>query len=445
MINKIKQLLQKRKIFGWKIEVISSKSTDLYFTKNLESESELIGDRFSIEIVVYKDYGEEIGESSFSIVEFNEKSINKMIDDALVICDYSRKPKFSLPTKSELKSKPKKLILVDKKLISPLKNLRKIANGIRTNLKKYNVKPNNLELQGSYLKLNVINSNGVDLKEEKTSFYVELTLTTAKKADGKVQEQEFVAMKEHASLSQFNAKEFVKENVNIVEDVLNSDLINSFKGNVVLTDDAAADFFAPHLGLSPLVMHASAKIKQMGLCVYSPKKKIANFKGDKISISTNPLLKLNPTSSLFDGDGVISKKVKLIEKGIFKNWFASKQYADYLGITATGALGAVEVNGGKKSMKNLKQTLPLVEIVSFSSFVPNSISGDFSAEIRLGYISEKNKAGKIIRKPFKGGMFIGNMFKIIENMWLSKEIIEVKGYRGPKIALFKNAIVAGMK
>ena len=42
-------------------------------------------------------------------------------------------------------------------------------------------------------------------------------------------------------------------------------------------------------------------------------------------------------------------------------------------------------------------------------------------------------------------MFIGNMFKIIENMWLSKEIIEVKGYRGPKIALFKNAIVAGMK
>ena len=88
--------------------------------------------------------------------------------------------------------------------------------------------------------------------------------------------------------------------------------------------------------------------------------------------------------------------------------------------------------------------MPFIEIIAFSSFTPNSISGDFSAEIRLGYHVSKDKEGNIKRKPFKGGMFTGNVFKVVKNMSLSKEIKQISGYRGPAAVLFDNAIVSGM-
>ena len=102
--------------------------------------------------------------------------------------------------------------------------------------------------------------------------------------------------------------------------------------------------------------------------------------------------------------------------GIFKNYLADKQYADYLNVPPTGAFGSVDISGGTSSldkMYNSYKTLPYIEIVAFSSFVPNNISGDFSAEIRLGYIVVKDKQGNAIKTPFKGGLFTGNVFKLI--------------------------------
>ena len=272
-----------------------------------------------------------------------------------------------------------------------------------------------------------------------------MTLTGSKDEGGKSKEQEFVAMKEFSSLSQLNVIKFVKENVRMVKDVLDSSTIKTFRGKVFLSGDAVTEFFSPHLSLNPLVMHASAKIKHMGLSQYEKGKKIAEFKGDKLSVSTNPFLALNPSSGLFDHDGVISKKVKIIEKGRFRRYFASKQYADYLGVEPTGAFGSVDVKKGSKTLKQLyQQQVPFAEIVAFSSFAPNSISGDFSAEIRLGYLITKDKKGNLMKKPFKGGMFTGNVFRLIQNIYLSKEIKEESGYKGPKLIVFNQGIISGL-
>jgi predicted Zn-dependent protease len=77
----------------------------------------------------------------------------------------------------------------------------------------------------------------------------------------------------------------------------------------------------------------------------------------------------------------------------------------------------------------------VVEIVSFSSFVPNSLSGDFSAEIRLGYLYEK-KAGKLVKVPVRGAMFSGNVFKMLDAMRLSREQMTMERYKGPALVRF---------
>jgi len=94
--------------------------------------------------------------------------------------------------------------------------------------------------------------------------------------------------------------------------------------------------------------------------------------------------------------------------------------------------------GSKSSASLYRSKDKIYEIVSFASFVPNWISGDFAAEIRLGYIIKNGK-----KKPFKGGMFTGNMFELIKDMWLSKETTNMQCYHGPKVVRFEKGMVSG--
>jgi glycosyltransferase involved in cell wall biosynthesis len=87
----------------------------------------------------------------------------------------------------------------------------------------------------------------------------------------------------------------------------------------------------------------------------------------------------------------------------------------------------------------IKDEDKIIEIVTFASFSPDMISGDFSAEIRLGYIIENG-----IKTPFKGGLFTGNIFEISKEINLSNEKIETAGYIGPKQIKFFNANIIGL-
>jgi predicted Zn-dependent protease len=172
---------------------------------------------------------------------------------------------------------------------------------------------------------------------------------------------------------------------------------------------------------------------------YEKGKEILPAKYDKLTIYTNSTLK-NGSSAAYDGFGVSAKKLCLIENNIFKNNFSSKQYADYLGIDATGPFGPIEIEGGDNTIEQLyDESEEIIEVISFSSFVPDLSSGDFSAEIRLAY---KIKDG--IRTPVKGGLFNGNIFTILKEMQISKERIEEVGYVGPKAIKFYKGDIVGL-
>lgn len=442
-IEKLKKLLSSKKLDAWKIEIESATRTNLYFIKHLAKEATLNADRTNVTITAYKMFGDKIGDSSFSIIGFDEHELAGKIDLALAICEYSKKPRFSLPSKSQI---TKRVKLKDDLLVNAMPSLAKIHGRIKNELSSHaNIKCNNLEMHATYAKVRVINSLGIDVEDERTGLYIELTITASKNEKGMVNEQEYVCAKGYASIARFDIKAFVDECVRLVNDVLNSNPIDTFEGRVALSRSAIHDFFSPLLALNPLVMHASARMKYLGMSRYVQGAEIASAKADKISIALNPWLELNPGSSHFDGDGVPSIRVELVKDGKFGNYFASKQYADYLKIKPTGALGCVEIDKGSLSENLLLRMMPYIEIVSFSSFSPNSISGDFSAEIRLGYLVDKDKEGMISKKPFKGGLFVGNVFNLIEETYLSDKIIEEAGYRGPSMILFTNSTVSGLR
>ena len=79
-----------------------------------------------------------------------------------------------------------------------------------------------------------------------------------------------------------------------------------------------------------------------------------------------------------------------------------------------------------------------MEVVAFSWFNPNFITGEFATEIRLGYLVDGAQ-----RIPFRGGLLVGNVLDALANVRWSRETGFYGYYQGPRTARFGQLMVAG--
>src|SRR5262249_71486 len=99
--------------------------------------------------------------------------------------------------------------------------------------------------------------------------------------------------------------------------------------------------------------------------------------------------------------------------------------------------GDLEMPAGKTPAAALLAD-PHVEVINFSWFNPNIVTGEFACEIRLGYVVDGEK-----RTPFKGGMLVGNVMDALANARWSAETGFYGDYKGPTTVRFGKLTVAG--
>jgi predicted Zn-dependent protease len=160
-------------------------------------------------------------------------------------------------------------------------------------------------------------------------------------------------------------------------------------------------------------------------------------KGDSLSIWANRQLSYGMRSSIFDKEGVPAQRVPLIQDNRLKAFIASQRFAQYLDLPATGDFGNTELPPGSTPVSKLVEDSH-IEIAEFSWFNPNPFTGDFACEIRLGYVVEGSE-----RKPFKGGMLVGNLLDAFGDVYWSSETGYYGNYLGPVAARFNHLQVAG--
>ncbi|HEU5344329.1 MAG TPA: metallopeptidase TldD-related protein, partial [Ktedonobacterales bacterium] len=133
-------------------------------------------------------------------------------------------------------------------------------------------------------------------------------------------------------------------------------------------------------------------------------------------------------SSPYDASGIPAHNVTLIEDGVFQRPWADAKYAQYLGMPPTGDLGNLTVACGATPIERLRSADqgPVYEVVAFSLFNPDAVTGDFSTEIRLGY--RHDAAGT---RPIKGGALVGNIFAALADARFSAESFSDGVYLGP--------------
>lgn len=186
---------------------------------------------------------------------------------------------------------------------------------------------------------------------------------------------------------------------------------------VVLDPSVASDFVGMIFGAASgdsIYRRASYLVDRVGQQIVAP----------SLSIIDDATLRNGPASRPFDGEGVRSSKVSVIEDGVLQTYVCDAYSARRLGAKVTGNAGRGYSSGPSVSSSNLflaPGTVDPQEIIEsvdngfllmemFGSGV-NSVTGDFS-QGASGFWIEKGK----IAYPVQEITIAGNVLKVLQNV-----------------------------
>jgi PmbA protein len=294
-----------------------------------------------------------------------------------------------------------------------------------------NVRLTSAECFGEELVTVIRNSQG--LKAEQTETRIDLEWVIQAHADGN--EVESFSELSRRRPADFDLEGEVRLQAERAVDLLTASPPPDYSGPVVLRGETLRVFFTA--GVLPTLASASSKYRkyttwEVGKPIFK-----GEPKGDPLTVWATRTLPYGTESGRFDTEGIPGRRVELIRRNILRHFSANQRYADYLDIPATGAFGNVEVASGTMSTGELLAE-PHVEIVAFSWFDPDPITGEFASEIRQGYVVKNGR-----RKAFKGGLLLGNYLEALADARWSSEAGFYGSYSGPKVARFSQLRVAG--
>jgi predicted Zn-dependent protease len=423
---------------------------NIYLELNFKCESILKTKSNEFHITIFKNDKNFTYENNITILENeieNEKIINQKLDLAISNLKYSKSKKWNLPKKNDeiLEDKnikysnffDKKFVNdnnIEKFIMEKYEVLKKLILNLNKKKSDLKIEFNSSEFFTTIYKNKLITSYDLEKKSIKNSAYLELILS-CKTEKSNFEHVEYVPIE---NIYKFKYKNYFKKVLKIIIEKSSSIKSENFKGEIILSNTAISDFFNPDLRPNSIIYYLTSKAIYDKISNYKKNTNLLkNVEKDKLNITINSLSK-NSINSPYDGLGITSKKIELVKDNKIISFFSSKKYADYTKNKSSGSFGEIEIKKGKKSYKNLIKN-DCVEILNFASFVPDEISGDFSCEIRFGYI---HKNGKKI--PFSGGLFSGNIFELLKNCELSNKTFTTKGFNGPQNIKFTFGEIVGV-
>jgi predicted Zn-dependent protease len=437
MLNKIVKALKERAdLAGWSVRHIVTREAQVYLVgQKMESQRAVDDERYRIE--VFRQTAASDGTMGMGVGEITllpGGDVQGALDRAALVAGLVSNPIHTLPAPAPIPD----VALLDADLKKdPLGTLNSVTKDMLHAASKHReVSLTSAEGFAEVTAIQHVNSRGVDAEQETTNINIEFVLQ-GKQGDREVETFRELGRRRVADL---NLELEVDHNARFTLDLIPAGPAPTWQGPVVLRGNILATFIAGDY-LSPGVLQTlgSAASKYGKVSAWEIGQSIfkGEVTGDPLTVWANRSIPYGIASNRFDEEGLPAQRVELIRENKLVTFTASQRYADYLGLTPTGAFGSVELSPGKLETASLLSE-PYVEIALFSWFNPDNITGDFATEIRLGYLVENG-----IRKPFKGGQLVGNYLDALADVRWSKETGLFGHYLGPTTARFNNLKIAG--
>jgi PmbA protein len=434
MIEKIKNILSNiNDIEKWKINEKIVESKELFFVRK-ELDMNRAKDVHHIKLTVYKDFEEDgkryRGSSNTAIhPTMNEEEIKTAITDAIYAAGFVKNEYYPL-VEPMVENQP---IVESRFKKDSMSNwIPKLTDEIFKADKYNNGWVNSAELFLDKVNMRILNSEGVD--ESYETYRGELEFITSWKED-----EEEVELYEDILFSDYDEKlivESVAEMLRISKDKAVAKPTPVLKDiPVILSGTPVKEFFNYYYSKAA----ASSIYEETSTVKLGENIQGDEVKGDKINIMLDPFLDNSTASAPYDDEGLRLSKVSLYEDGILKRYWGNTRFSHYLDINPTGNIRNIIVEGGSKSLEEIKEGAYL-ELKVFSDFQMDTLTGDFAGEIRLGWY---NDGEKIV--PVTGGSISGNINEVHKEMFLSKELQKINNFRGPRGVKLINVSIAGVE
>ena len=432
MINKVISLLKiNKKISGYKIYETNTESVELFFIKkSLDMDRAKVVSHLML--TVYVDFEEENahfrGSSSSEIhPTMTEEAILRTIERLSFSASFVKNEVYPLPSKEG--NNPK--IVISNLNEKPLSEwIPEITEAIYKEDIYDKGGINSAELFLNKNTTRIVNSKGIDVSYSNYDGTVEFITTWKEK-------EEEIELYRNVDFSSFNPEQLHMEIANMISQCKDKALAKPTpildKIPILLTGAPVKEFFLYYYDQASAI---SAYEKESTLKV-GDNVQGENIIGDKLSITLDPQLNNSTFSVPYDDDGFPLSKIELYKDGILKRNFGSVRYCHYLNIEPTGEICNIIISGGSKLKSELKQT-PYLELIAFSDFQMNPVTGYFAGEIRLGYYYDGNSIISVT-----GGSISGNIKDVHSNMYLSKELQQDNDFVGPETILLNGASIAG--
>ena len=273
----LKVLKRSRKIAAWKVNVVETESTELFYVlKNLETNRATHTTDYNVTIYVDKD-GQR-GSSSFTYYPFmDEEEIKAKIDENVFAASFTMNKLFDIPGKSKVKIEKSKSNL-KKKPFSAL--VEEVANAV---FKADKYKQGYLSATEIFLykiTTTVINSKGVKVSSVNYKGAIE-TIPSWDKGDDEV---EVYNMIDFGSLDKKDITKQIKEALELAKARSRAKKLNAKKvvpgTKAIVQDNEVAQIFATFAK----ELHYSSKYSHMNMAEIGQSVQGDNVVGDKLTL-----------------------------------------------------------------------------------------------------------------------------------------------------------------
>ncbi len=424
MIDSIVNKLKASGVYGWEVNDVIINGWEFYFIRHqLDQHRAKNVEHINITVYQLTDDGQSVGFASAEMAPAaTESEMEKLVNDLAYRATLVKNRPFTLNPPSEE--------TVDEGNASDIADIS--ADFIRTvsELPETDGEDiNSYEIFVSDVLHRLITSTGIDEMEHYPSSMIEVIVNARR--DG--HEIELYRNYKSGTCDAAGLKRDLEKTMNYGRDrlITQPTPVNG-KCDVLLSGADACEiyqYFVDRMGAA--MVYRKMSDYEIGKPIFG------EFTGDKVTVKALRKLPNSSENHAFDEEGAVISDTTMIEDGVAKHFVGSRMFSSYLGLENAFIPTNIEVTGGTRSEAELRSGQYL-EVVEFSDFQVDSMTGDIFGEIRLAYLHDGEKT-----VPVSGGSISGSMNDFVGSMLMSKNSVQYNTMKIPALTLLRSVTVTG--
>ena len=412
---------------AWEAADVEEKGWEFYFIRHRLDQNRSKRVR-SFDVRAYRRFedGKYLGSASAKIpADASEEEMRRIVGELCRNAEYVRNPAYTLnpPAAAENADGRK---TADVRAISAdfLRALQAVPETETEDLNSY-------EIFVSEIRRHFMNSEGIDVTEVYPSSMLEAVVNARKEGH----EIELYRLYHSGTCDGRQVIRDLSETLSYGRDRLNTVPTPALgQADVVFSTDAAREIY------NWFISRMSAALVVRGVSDWKIGQDVQDsVEGDRVTVRAVRELPNSSRNAAYDSEGAPVRDMTLIQDGRAEHYFGSRQFSQYLQLEDSFIAGNFEVTGGSATAEELRQG-PCLEIVEFSDFQVDTVTGDLAGEIRLAYWNDGEK-----RIPVSGGSVSGSMREYAKTMRFSSASRQFNNYRIPEVTRLKNVTVTGIQ